>query len=253
MPRKPIIEQRLSRREAFRLAGAAGAVALVGRQLAGEPGAAQSTTTPACVVTPALTEGPYFVEEKLERADIRTDPMDNTVSAGSPLVLALTVSRVANGTCTPLTGALVDLWHCDARGVYSDEAANNSVGHKFLRGYQVTDKDGGVQFTTIYPGWYPGRAVHIHFKVRLYSGAQQSYEFTSQFFFDESFTDTVYQQAPYNSRSVGRTRNSNDGIYQQLASTGSGKRSGDLLLLPVTRAEKSADGYVSAYHIGLAL
>jgi protocatechuate 3,4-dioxygenase beta subunit len=251
MPRKPIIEPRLSRREAFRLAGAVGAVALVGRQLAGGPGAAQSTPTPACVVTPGLTEGPYFVEEKLERSDIRTDPRDNTVSAGSPLALALTVSRVANGTCTPLTGAVVDLWHCDARGVYSDEAANNSMGHKFLRGYQVTDKDGLAQFTTIYPGWYPGRAVHIHFKVRLYSGSQQSYEFTSQFFFDESFTDTVYQQAPYNSRGGGRTRNSNDGIYQQLASTG--KRSGDLLLLPVTRAEKAADGYVSAYHIGLAL
>src|SRR6266496_5278511 len=82
------------------------------------------------VVSPALTEGPYFVDEKLERSDIRPDPMDNTVSAGAPLVLKLTVSRVANGACTPLTGAVVDVWHCDAQGVYSDEQANNSVGHK---------------------------------------------------------------------------------------------------------------------------
>src|SRR5712691_7192998 len=184
MPGKHTIQPRISRREAIRLAGAAGAVALAGRPRAVEPAAAQSTTTPACVVSPALTEGPYFVEEKLERSDIRTDPMDNTVSASAPLVLKLTVSRVAKGACTPLTGAVVDIWHCDAGGVYSDEQANNSVGHKFLRGYQVTDKDGLVQFTTVYPGWYPGRAVHIHFKVRLYSGSQQSYEFTSQFFFD---------------------------------------------------------------------
>src|SRR5437870_2174583 len=101
MPRKLTTNQRLSRRETFRLAGAAGAMALVGRNIAGEPSAAQDAGTPACVVTPAQTEGPYFVDEKLNRSDIRSDPMDNTVRPGVPLALKLLVQRVDNGACTP--------------------------------------------------------------------------------------------------------------------------------------------------------
>ncbi len=85
-------------------------------------------------------------------------------------------------------GAIVDIWHCDAAGVYSDatDPGFNTVGKKFLRGYQVTDANGGVQFTTIYPGWYRGRTVHIHFKVRAKAKSGQSYEFTSQLYFDDA-------------------------------------------------------------------
>jgi protocatechuate 3,4-dioxygenase beta subunit len=253
MPKKQITIQRLSRREAFRLMGAAGATALVGRSLVGTPSAAQGTDTPACILSPALTEGPYFVDERLNRSDIRIDPTDNSVRQGVPLVLNMTVQRVQNGSCTPLTGAVVDVWHCDAVGTYSDEAALGSGGRKFLRGYQVTDENGAVQFTTVYPGWYRGRAVHIHFKVRLFAGSQKVYEFTSQFFFDDTLTDQIYTLAPYNTKGTRDIRNSSDNIYQQPVSDGTGRKSGDLLLLQVAQADKEEDGYIGTLDIGVTL
>ncbi len=253
MSRKLPAHQRMSRREAFRLAGAAGAVALVGRTIAGEPADAQQGSASPCVMTPALTEGPYFVDEKLNRSDIRIDPSDNSVSAGVPLVLNLMIQRVENGGCTALTGATVDVWHCDALGDYSDEAALGTGGKKYLRGYQVTDANGAVQFTTIYPGWYMGRAVHIHFKVRLAAGSQ-TYQFTSQFFFDDTLTDAIYaQNAPYNTRRARDTRNSTDGIYLQPVNDGTGTKSGELLLLQVTPAERAEDGLVGSLVIGATL
>src|SRR5437764_15145740 len=114
MARKLITHQRLSRRETIRLVGAAGAAALVGRSLLGAPAAAQETAAPACILTPALTEGPYFVDEKLNRSDIRTDPADGSVRAGVPLVLRVTVQRVVNGSCSPLQGAREHVWHSGA-------------------------------------------------------------------------------------------------------------------------------------------
>jgi len=118
----------------------------------------------------------------------------------------------------------------------------------------VTDENGAVQFTTVYPGWYQGRAVHIHFKVRQYAGTSKVYEFTSQFFFDDAVTDTIYaQSAPYNTRRARTTRNSNDGIYQQLVNDGTGRSSGELLLLDVAQAEKAEDGFVGSLDIGVAL
>jgi protocatechuate 3,4-dioxygenase beta subunit len=168
------------------------------------------------VLTAALTEGPFFVDERLNRADIRTDPASGTVSPGIPLALTFNVSRVANNACTPLTGAYLDVWHCDSSGIYSDVDGSS---RKFLRGYQVTDANGIAKFATVYPGWYPGRAVHIHFKLRLYAGSSRTYEFTSQFFFDDSLTDAVYAQDVYASRGARGTRNSNDGIFRRLSAT----------------------------------
>jgi protocatechuate 3,4-dioxygenase beta subunit len=115
--------------------------------------------TSVCVVRPEMTVGPYFVDEKLNRADIRGD------RTGTELQLTLRVYSVGS-SCTPLVGAFVDIWHCDAAGLYSDVAAEGTAGQTFLRGYQVTDSNGVVNFTTIYPGWYTSRAVHIHFKIR---------------------------------------------------------------------------------------
>jgi hypothetical protein len=114
----------------------------------------------------------------------------------------------------------------------------------------VTDEKGAVQFTTVYPGWYQGRAVHIHFKVRLFSGSQKTYEFTSQLFFDDTLTDAVYTQAPYNRRGARDVRNSADGIYEQAVSDGTGRKSGDLLLLPVTKTDQ---GYAATFDIGVSL
>src|SRR5262245_60094075 len=170
----------------------------------------------SCVLTASLTEGPYFVDERLLRSDIRADPSTGAISAGTPLDLTFNVARLSGGACTPLTGAYLDVWHCDAAGVYSDESANNSSGRKFLRGYQITDANGLAKFTTVYPGWYSGRAVHIHFKLRLFAGATRTYEFTSQFFFDEALTSVVHAASPYNTRGTRNTRNGTDGIYNGL-------------------------------------
>ena len=158
------------------------------------------------------------MDEKLYRSDIRTDPVTGAVAAGALLQLTFNVARVANSACTPLTGAYLDVWHCNAGGVYSD-VSGAGAGEKFLRGYQITDASGVAQFTTIYPGWYSGRAVHVHFKLRLFAGATTSYEFTSQFFFDDALTDSVYTLSPYNTRGTRDVRNTADSIYNSLSSS----------------------------------
>jgi len=209
---------------------------------AGNTGAAPPAgASPTCVLTASLTEGPFFVDEKLNRSDIRTDPASGAVSSGIPLALTFNVSRVANNACTPLTGAYLDVWHCDADGVYSDVSGSS---RKFLRGYQVTDANGVAAFTTIYPGWYGGRAVHIHFKLRLYAGSQRTYEFTSQFFFDDKFTDSVYAKSPYSSRGSRNVHTANDGIYNSLSSN---DKQG-LTLQP----SKTSDGYAGSINLGVA-
>jgi len=198
----------------------------------------------SCVTKPALTEGPFFVDEKLNRADIRSDPSNNTVKAGTLLKLKFYVSRVSGSTCTPLVGAWVDIWHTDASGGYSDVSGQgnpNNLGQKFLRGYQVTDSNGAVEFTTIYPGWYSGRTVHIHYKIRLFAGSTKTYEFTSQLVFDDTLTDQVFTQAPYNAKGTRNTRNSNDSIAQE---------GGTAILLSLT--SDGAGGYSSTYSLGLS-
>lgn len=192
-----------------------------------------------CVVRPALGAGPVFVEEDLNRSDIRTDPSNGIVSAGTQLDLTLRVSTIADSACTPLAGAQVDIWQCDANGVYSDTLALGfqTVGQKFLRGYQITDEQGLANFTTIYPGWYEIRAVHIHFKIRTTDG----YDFTSQLFFDDTLTDAVFAEAPYNSRGERLLRNDDDGIYGA---------SGGQMMLAVNKTDA---GYASAFDVALDL
>jgi protocatechuate 3,4-dioxygenase beta subunit len=140
-----------------------------------------------------------------------------------------------------LAGALVDVWHCDALGAYSDvrDRTFDTVGQKFLRGYQLTDDSGAVTFQTIYPGWYSGRAVHIHFKVRTSPGERRGRELTSQLYFDEGITDRVHARAPYAGKGRRDTRNATDGIY---------RRGGSQLVLPVT---PQGEGYHGAFDIAL--
>jgi protocatechuate 3,4-dioxygenase beta subunit len=197
--------------------------------------ASAAATVPSCIVRPALTEGPYFIDEKLNRSDIRSDPGTGVVRPGAILNLNFLVSRVSGSSCNALSGAMVDVWQCDALGVYP--GVGSTSGQKFLRGFQNTDASGSAKFMTIYPGWYQGRAVHIHFKIRPTS----STEFTSQLFFDDALSTQVFAQAPYSQKGTqGITRNSSDGIFQQSA----GK-----LLLNVT---KSGDVYSATFDIGLA-
>jgi len=199
--------------------------------------------TPTCIVTPSETEGPYFVDDRLDRADIRVDPSDGSVRRGVPLSLTFNVAKVGT-SCTALQGAQVDVWHCDALGVYSDVSAENTVGKRYLRGYQVSDSNGKVTFSTIYPGWYQGRAVHIHFKVRTFAAGQKTFEFTSQIFFDDATSDEVFKQAPYSSRGARDTRNAVDMVYT------SNKNRGAMLLANVTGL---GEGYQATFAIGLRL
>jgi protocatechuate 3,4-dioxygenase beta subunit len=230
----------LTRREAVTVLAGAGALLFFGCSSATDNSQTE-TPTAGCVVRPALTEGPYYVDEELNRSDIRSDPSDGTVQEGALLALTFNVSRVASNACSPLEGAVVDVWHCNALGVYSDvsDQGFNTVGKMFLRGYQVTDANGVAQFTTIYPGWYSGRAVHLHFKVRSAAGASSSYEFTSQLFFDDSLTDQVLARSPYASKGARDTRNANDGISQQ---------GGSQLVLNLTQASQ---GYAATFDIAL--
>jgi protocatechuate 3,4-dioxygenase beta subunit len=198
-----------------------------------------TAAVPDCVVKPSLTEGPYFVDVELNRSDIRSNTSTGTMSEGVPLALAFVVSQVASTACTPLKDAQVDVWHCDAAGVYS--GVQGSAGTNFLRGYQVTDASGKAIFTTTFPGWYSGRAVHIHFKIRTTGTDGAAYEFTSQLFFDEAVANKVYAQAPYSSKGSPDTPNSRDNIYQS---------GGDQLLLAPT---ESNGGYSATFTIALDL
>lgn len=228
----------MSRREVLALLAAAGGVLLAGRSSAQAGSASSGGELPPCIVTPEQTEGPYFVDERLNRSDIRIDPADGAVKAGMPLILRLRISSINNAGCTPLVGAIVDIWHCDAAGVYSDvtDPSFNTVGKTFLRGYQVTDVNGGVRFTTIYPGWYRGRTVHIHFKVRV---KVDSYELTSQLYFDDAITDRVHAHKPYASKGQRTVKNDRDGIFRDGGS--------QLTLSPVEHGQ----GYAATFDVGL--
>ena len=247
--------QILTRRDALKLLGVSSAAFLAacaapeGTSTAISTGIATSSSAATgtaldCVVRPELTLGPYFVDEQLNRSDVRSEPSDGSVKEGVPLTLTINVLDVANSSCTPIEGAQVDIWHCDALGVYSGVADQGfeNTDQKFLRGYQLTDSSGKAQFLTIYPGWYSGRAVHIHFMIRTTGADAQSYEFVSQFFFDDALSDQVFTQEPYASKGERNTRNSNDSIYSG---------GGDQLLLAVTG--DNTNGYVAAINIGLDL
>lgn len=232
------------RREVVFLLGSAAAAGLLGcgndASDASTPETPSSAGSP-CVVRPQQTDGPYFVDERLERSDIRSDPSDGTVRPGSPLRLAFRVSRLTDAACTPIAGALVDVWQTDALGVYSDvrDGSVDTRGRKFLRGFQLTDAAGFAQFMTIYPGWYSGRAVHIHFKIRTTPGAASGQELTSQIYFDETLTDQVHAQPPYNGKGRRNTTNQTDGIFRS---------GGSQLLLPL--AADSA-GHQGTFEIAL--
>lgn len=228
-----------SRRELIRLLGG-GAAWSIAWSLLPWPNAA-SAQNHLCVVRPEQTEGPYIVDERLNRSDIRWDPADDHVTPGTPFHLVVVVSRLNGGACRPIEGAQVDLWHCDALGRYSDveDPHFQTLGRKFLRGYQLTDARGGARFLTIYPGWYPGRTVHIHLKVRTAPRAARGSVFTSQLYFPDRLTDQVHAQPPYAAKGQRRARNEDDRIF---------RRGGDQLMLNPTPTE---EGYAATFAVGL--
>ena len=222
----------LSRRDAIRLLAATGVVFGAADRLN-----AQSAGG-ACVVRPELEEGPYFVDARAVRSDVRVDSSTGTISAGVPVQLSFTLAGLANGRCAPLRDAAVHIWQCDAVGEYSGVSGpgqRSSEGERdFLRGVQRTDASGVARFTTIYPGWYPGRAVHTHFKIRATGLDGQPYEFTSQLFYPDELTDRIHAERPYQQHGRRDRTNVRDGIFRN-----GGEQ---LLLQPAKQASGSYQG-----------
>ncbi|MDQ5820916.1 MAG: intradiol ring-cleavage dioxygenase [Actinomycetota bacterium] len=189
--------------------------------------AAVASDEVTCVLAPEQTEGPYYVP----RAKVRRDVTEG--KRGTVLMLQLKV--VDASSCKAIKGASVDIWHCDAAGVYS--GVGSAQAATFLRGIQKTDARGVATFKTIYPGYYPGRTVHIHVKVHLGGNVVH----TGQLYFPDATTDRVYKAAPYSSRPPRATRNTGDSIY----------RNGDKRSQVVVRKRSGAPGYLGTIAMGV--
>ena len=198
-------EKRLSRRASLASLGGlvAGAAGIAGWRSAEDAGAGPAGVASGlvtCVLAPEQTEGPYYVDDAAVRRN---------VTEGRPgVALTLRLAVVDASTCKPVKGATVDIWHCDARGAYS--ATGAEADERFLRGIQRTDAKGVATFRTIYPGWYPGRTVHIHTMVHLGGNVVH----TGQLYFPDAVTDAVYKRSPYTARPNRSPRNTGDSIYR---------------------------------------
>lgn len=233
MEQTPNIDEGGARCDRRHALGALGALAIL--PLGNYGSEAVSAADLTCLVTPAETEGPFFVDERLNRSDL----VSTSRSPGVPLALRIGVYEARGSACAPIPGAQVDVWHADAGGAYSDIAEMHTAGKTFLRGYQITDRSGFVSFRTVYPGWYPGRAIHIHFKVRtVASTGKSAVTFTSQLFMPDSISDAVLATPPYNTRGPRDTMNAQDGIYDRS------------LLLALQR---TGAGYAGTFSVGLRI
>ena len=233
----PPHSKHLSRREALLVFGAAGAA--LGFGCGGDSPASPSATTPtpttpatgtaaACAVMPAETVGPYPSHANLFRSDIRDGRSGTT--------LALTISVVnTNSSCNPVSGASVGVWQCDAAGNYSEYGTQTA--QSYLRGIQTTDSNGRVTFTTIYPGWYQGRATHIHVEV-VRNGVPSK---VTQIAFPESVNAAVYATGVYASRGSNPTANARDGIFADSLDSETASVSGD-----------ATNGYTATFRVGIA-
>lgn len=243
----------IGRRTVLLATGATAAALAVGAADPGtktpDGGAATAPVAAAavCTLTKEMTEGPYYLDGQYVRSDIRED------KTGIPLKLTLTV--VDDDTCAPLNNALVEIWHCDALGEYSGFVGNN--GHDepdngtFLRGGVLTDARGVAAITTVYPGWYRGRCVHIHIKVHTdvtltpdgsFTGGEELH--TGQLFFAETITSRVAALSAYKVNTVPRTTLAQDSIYDE-----GGAASGLLTLTPL--GGTTSAGYAGALTLGV--
>jgi protocatechuate 3,4-dioxygenase beta subunit len=188
---------------------------------AGADASASTGDGAACATTPEGEIGPYFADDSasgFNRSNILSNLDGTSTQSGIPLTLNITVVDAENG-CAPYAGAQIDIWHCNAEGVYSDIAAESTSSAQWLRGYQITSASGQVTFQTIIPGWYSGRTTHIHLRVRsTYSEASSTSDGTNttQCFFEQTFVDTLSTTvAPYNAEGTNPTTNAGDRVYSQ--------------------------------------
>ena len=191
-----------------------------------------------CWLTPQTTAGPFYFNTNLFRQDIRYDFDTGTFYDGIQLNMTFTI---IDFNCNPISNVLVDIWHCDKDGRYSgypnQPGGVSTVGLDFLRGIQLTDSNGQCSFITSYPGWYPGRATHIHFKVRLDAATFV----TSQFAFPESVNAAVYATPLYIDRGPNPVSNEDDNIF------GSSKPE----FLTMEAVANTQGGYDGTYTIGI--
>jgi hypothetical protein len=217
----------LARREVLGVLGATGAALAFGCS-ASPTNATGGSSSGSCAVTPSETAGPFPSLTDLFRSDIREG------RAGTLLTLTLKVVNVSNG-CTAVVGANVEIWHCDVVGNYSQYGTQ--VGQTFLRGIQTSNANGEVTFITIYPGWYQGRATHIHVEVTV-NGVSRK---VSQMAFPEVVNNAVHSTGVYaTGRGLNPTTNLSDGIFADSLS--------DELVTPVG---SPAGGYTASWTIGI--
>lgn len=239
-------QRRVGRREALGFLGMTGAalIGCGGDSVSSVVGPSTSTTTTttigtgvttsaACAVSPSETLGPYPSLAEFLRSDIREG------KTGVTLALAIAVVNV-NNNCQAVTNATVDIWQCDAEGHYSQysQQGYNGTGQTFLRGIQLTDANGVANFTTVYPGWYQGRATHIHVEV-LQNGASRK---VTQIAFPESVNAAVYSTGVYASRGNNPQSNASDMVFaDSLASE------------MATISGSPASGYQATFTVGIAV
>ena len=227
--------KKITRRELLLSLGAAGAATLMG-SCSFDSRSNSKQTTPSCILSPEQTQGPFYFNVDQVRKDITEN------KPGTLLHLVLTVVSASN--CKPIQDAIVDIWHADAEGMYSGYTVQginfdtDTTGQTFLRGIQVTNVKGKVEFSTIYPGWYPGRVPHIHFKVYL---DNKNYV-TSQLYFPTKISKHVYKNdLPYKERGIGNLDDSKDVVVKRYGGV-------DKLRMNV---EKEGKGYLATHTIGV--
>ena len=229
------MNKKLTRREIMALFGAAGsAVALGCADSPTNPTSTSSSTTTgtsgaACAVAPTETIGPYPSLTDLFRSDVRED------RRGTVLTLTMKVVN-ANANCAPVASANVEIWHADAAGDYSEYGTQRAA--TFLRGIQATNAEGDVTFTTIYPGWYQGRATHIHVEVTVNGRSVKA----TQIAFPESINNLVHTQGVYANRGTNPMSNAADGIFADSLSA-------EL----VTPSGSPSSGYTASFQIGVSV
>jgi protocatechuate 3,4-dioxygenase beta subunit len=231
------------------LAAAAGLNARGGAGAATMPSVSATPGSQACAVTPEGEIGPYFTDDSASgynRNTILSNVDGTSTQAGVPLTLTIFVYDTEK-SCAAYSGAQVDIWHCNASGVYSNESSQNSNGQTWLRGYQLTDATGKATFKTIVPGWYQGRTTHIHLRVRsTYSNASSTSDGTNttQLFFPQALITTLATSvAPYNAQGTNATTNANDQVYTP-------QTKGETLLSPVG---DTTSGYTATFSVGLPI
>jgi protocatechuate 3,4-dioxygenase beta subunit len=232
--------RKMTRREVLAMVGAAGAAVAATRCGGSEaspisPTTTTTTTSPtaACAVSPSETVGPYPSLTDLIRSDIREG------KSGTPLTLTINVVNVT-ASCAAVSGAAVDVWQCDAEGHYSQysQPGFNGTSQTFLRGIQTTDSTGRVTFTTVYPGWYQGRATHIHVEVTVNGRSVK----VTQIAFPESVTAAVYATGVYAAKGQNPTSNSGDMVFSDSVSSELATVSGD-----------PTSGYTATFTVGVSI